>query len=69
MQNVSQNIVAVVLYAFVGVAFFGVSFWLADKLTPGHMWQELIENKNVALGVFLGGVAIGLSVIIAAAVH
>jgi putative membrane protein len=66
---IATNVLAVVLYAFVGVAFFGVAFWVVDRLTPGSLWQELIEEKNVALGVFLAGVAIGLSVIIAAAVH
>lgn len=65
----SSNVLAVVLYAFVGVACFGVAFWVVDRLTPGSMWRELIEEKNVALGTFLGGMAIALSVIIAAAVH
>jgi uncharacterized membrane protein YjfL (UPF0719 family) len=65
----SSNVLAVVLYAFVGVACFGVAFWLVDRLTPGNMWQELVEHKNVALGNFLAGMAIALAVIIAAAVH
>jgi uncharacterized membrane protein YjfL (UPF0719 family) len=40
-----------------------------DKLTPGSLWKELIEDQNTAIGVLMGAVAIALAIIIAAAVH
>ena len=56
-------------YAALGIFIFIGSFWLVDKLTPGHLWDEIIKEKNVALAVLAGAVAVGLSNIIAAAVH
>jgi len=42
---------------------------LVDKLTPGELWKEIIERQNTAVALLAGAVAIGISSIIAAAVH
>ena len=60
---------AVVLYSLLGILVFVVSFVLVDKLTPGELWAEIIERQNIAVAVLAGAVAIGISSIIAAAVH
>ncbi|MBE7367460.1 DUF350 domain-containing protein [Ramlibacter pallidus] len=57
-----------ILYALVGVLVFWVSFVVIDKLTPYDLWQELVEKQNMALAIVVGAMALGLSVIIAAAV-
>lgn len=56
-------------YALLGILIFIVSFVLVDKLTPGELWREIIERKNLAVALLAGAVAIGISNIIAAAVH
>lgn len=60
---------ATLLYASVGIIIFVVSFVLVDKLTPGELWKEIVERQNVAVAIVAGAVAIGISSIIAAAVH
>lgn len=60
---------ATMLYAFLGIIIFIFSFVLVDKLTPGELWREIIERKNLAVALLAGAVAIGISNIIAAAVH
>ena len=57
------------LYAGLGIVIFIVSFVLVDRLTPGELWNEIIEKKNTAVAILAGAVAIGLSTIIAAAIH
>jgi uncharacterized membrane protein YjfL (UPF0719 family) len=57
------------LYALIGIVIFVVSFVLVDKLTPGELWKEIVERQNVAVAIVAGAVAIGISSIIAAAVH
>jgi putative membrane protein len=67
---VSMDIfLATLLYAGLGIVIFIVSFVLVDKLTPGELWKEIIERQNVAVAVLAGAVALGISSIIAAAVH
>ena len=64
-----NTFLATVLYAFMGIVIFVFSFVLVDKLTPGDLWREIIERKNMAVALLAGAVAIGISTIIAAAVH
>jgi putative membrane protein len=57
------------LYAFIGVVVLLLSFVVIDKITPYNLWEEIVEKQNVALSIVVGAMAIGVSVIIAAAVH
>ena len=61
--------VSSLVYSFVGVLVFWVSFMAIDKLTPYHLWKEIIDEKNVALAVVVGAIAIGICIIVAAAIH
>lgn len=58
-----------ILYALVGVALFWLVFVVIDKLTPYDLWQELVEKQNVALGIVVGAMMLGVAIIVAAAVH
>jgi putative membrane protein len=68
-SSMLHNALAAVLFAVIGVVLFILAFVLFDKLTPGSLWKEIIEDQNTALGVLMGAVAIALAIIIAAAVH
>jgi uncharacterized membrane protein YjfL (UPF0719 family) len=57
-----------ILYAFIGIVVFWLSFMIIDKLTPYDLWKELVEKQNMALAVVVGAMALGLSIIVAAAV-
>lgn len=58
-----------ILYALVGVVVFGLSFFIIDKLTPYALWDEIVEKQNLALAIVVGAMALGISMIVAAAVH
>ena len=58
-----------ILYALIGVFIFWLCFVIIDKLTPYDLWGELVEKKNVALAIVVGSMSLGISVIVAAAVH
>lgn len=62
-------IAATLFYALLGIVVFVASFILVDKLTPGELWREIIERQNLAVAILAGAVALGLSTIIAAAIH
>jgi uncharacterized membrane protein YjfL (UPF0719 family) len=49
------------------VIFVG-AFFAVDRMTPGTMWKELIEEHNTAVAIVMGSIAIALGIIIAAAV-
>jgi len=57
------------LYSVLGILIFVAAFVIIDKMTPYHLWKEIIEDKNVALAILIGALSIGMCIIIAAAVH
>lgn len=64
-----SNVIAAVVFAVLGIAVFLLTFLIIDRLTPYTLWREIIEEHNTALAVLIGAVALGMSLIIAAAIH
>jgi uncharacterized membrane protein YjfL (UPF0719 family) len=58
-----------ILYALLGVVIFCVTFIVVDKFTPYHLWKELVEKQNTAIAIVVGFFALGICVIVAAAIH
>lgn len=58
-----------VLYAGVGALVFALAFLLMVKLAPFSVKKEIEEDQNIALGIIMGSVLLGLAIIIASAVH
>ncbi len=69
MTDLVPNLIAALVYAALGIVIFIFAFVLLDRLTPGSLWKEIIEEHNVALAVMVGGISIGLSIVIAAAIY
>ncbi len=58
-----------VTFAALGVAVFALAAAILLKLTPLKLWRELVEERNLAVAIFAGATAIGICLIIAAAMH
>ena len=70
MSTVNWGIVLnSVIFALLGVVIYGVVFYLLDHLTPYHLWKEINEKQNTALAILVGALAIGIAIIVAAAIH
>jgi putative membrane protein len=61
--------IAALVYAAIGLVIFGVAFVVVDRLTPYHLWKEIVDEKNSALAIVVGAMAIGISIIISAAIR
>ncbi len=57
------------LYALIGVLVFLICFVIVDKLTPYQLWNQIVEEKNVALAIVVGALAIAIGLSVAAAIH
>ena len=58
-----------ILYALIGVVIFWLCFWLIDKVTPADLWAEIVEKQNRALAMVVAAMCLGISIIVAAAIH
>lgn len=57
------------VYALLGVLIFWLCFLIIDKLTPYDLWGEIVEKQNVALGLVVAAMSLGICIIVAAAIH
>ena len=65
-----HGVVSALLFSAIGLVVYAIGFFLLDRLTPQvHVWREINQEKNVAVAVVIGSVAIGIALIIAAAVR
>ena len=58
-----------ILYALIGVVIFWLCFVLIDKITPTDLWAEIVDKQNRALALVVAAMCLGISIIVAAAIH
>lgn len=69
MDLILHNVVNALVFALVGIVIFVLAFLIIDKVTPYHLWKEIVQEHNTALAILVGAMSIGICIIIAAAVH
>ena len=57
------------VYSVLGIVIFVIAFLIVDRMTPYHLWNEIVHEHNTALAILIGAMSIGMCIIIAAAVH
>ena len=63
-----QHLIAAILFGAVGILMFVVALWVIRKVSPFSIEKELAEDQNVALGIVLGAMMIGLAIILGQAI-
>lgn len=69
MESILAAIISSLIFVTIGLIAFGVAFWLIVKITPFSVRKEIEDDQNIALGIVIGSVILGLSWIISAAIH
>ena len=68
IENLGEAAVDTAVFAAIGLAVFGLAFWLIVKIAPFSVKKEIEDDQNTALAIIIAGVLIGISLIIAAAI-
>ena len=63
------QLLAAIIFSVIGLAVLALAFWLIERFAPFPIRRELEEDQNTALAIVIGSVMIGISIIIAAAIH
>lgn len=69
MSQVLELIVTTLIFTVTGLVLFALAFWIMGKVTPFSIRKEIEEDQNVALGIVIAAVIIGIALIVSAAVH
>ena len=69
LNQLVEVLVTTLIFVIIGLVFFAIAFFVLDKVTPFSIHKEIEEDQNVALGIVIGSMIIGIAIIIAAAIH
>lgn len=64
-----KGLVSSVLFSAVGLVVFVAGFYVIKKILPFDVNKEIEVDQNTALGLVIGSFILGLSIIIASAIH
>jgi putative membrane protein len=62
-------VISSLVFSLIGIAMFGLAFFVIEKLSPFSTRKEIEEDQNTALAIVIGSVIIGISIIVASAIH
>jgi putative membrane protein len=69
MNQMVDLIVETLAFTLIGLVLFALAFWIIVKVSPFSIRKELEEDQNIALGIVIAAVIIGISMIVSAAIH
>jgi putative membrane protein len=64
-----SSILGALIYSLIGIVLFALAFIVIVQISPFSIRKEIEEDQNTSLGIIIGAVIIGISMIISAAVH
>jgi len=69
MNQMVDLIVETLAFTLVGLLLFAIAFWIIVKVSPFSIRKELEDDQNIALGIVIASVIIGIALIVSAAIH
>lgn len=67
--TMNEALLAAVCFGAIGIVMAIIGFKLFDWITPGNLGEEITSKKNNAAAILAGAVVLGVSIIMAAAIH
>ncbi|MDD3627402.1 MAG: DUF350 domain-containing protein [bacterium] len=62
---VIRNLISTVVYSFLGIIIAIIGYKIYDWVTPFSLTKELEQDQNVAVGIVVGSMILGICIIIA----
>ena len=64
-----EHLAGSIVFSMVGFLLLAIAYFIVEKTAPNVLKRELIDEHNTALAVVIGSLVLGLSIIIASAIH
>ena len=69
MNQMVDLVVETLVFTLIGLLLFAIAFWIIVKVSPFSIRKELEDDQNIALGIVIAAVIIGIALIVSAAIH
>jgi uncharacterized membrane protein YjfL (UPF0719 family) len=66
--SLETGFIGSVVFALLGILLAMLAAKVVDWITPGSLFKQLAEERNLPLAVFTGFLVLGICIIIAAAI-
>lgn len=63
------QLASALIFSAIGILMFGLAFVMMRKILPFNIYKELEEDQNIALGILMASVMIGIAIIISSAIR
>lgn len=67
-HHLLSGICETAIYSLVGIALMGIGFFIVKLFTPFSIKKEIEEEQNMSLGIIIGAIIIGISLIVSAVI-
>ncbi len=67
--NLLHQLLVAAVFSVLGLVILGVVWLILVKILPFSLRKEMEDDQNIALGIVLGSLILGISLIIAASIH
>ena len=64
-----QTVGLTIFYGCLGIVLLIVGFWAVDRVIPTHIWNGIVEEKNVALAIVVAAFVLAVGMIVAGVVR
>lgn len=68
LDQLIEVLITTTVFVILGLVVFAVSFFIMEKVTPFPIHKELEEDQNIAVGIVIAALILGIAIIIAAAI-
>jgi uncharacterized membrane protein YjfL (UPF0719 family) len=69
IEKLGELLIETLAFTLLGLILFAVAFWIIKMVLPFSMRKEIEEDHNMALGIIIASIIIGIAMIVSAAVH
>jgi uncharacterized membrane protein YjfL (UPF0719 family) len=69
LEELLPVLITTVVFVLLGLIVFALAYLIIVKVSPFSVRKEIEEDQNIALGIVIGAVILGVAMIIAAAIH
>ena len=69
MNQMVDLVIETLAFTLIGLLLFAIAFWIIVKVSPFSIRKELEDDQNLALGIVIASVIIGIAMIVSAAIH
>ena len=64
LEHLGHQLLATLAFTGMGLVIFALAFWVMELITPFSIHKEIEEKQNMAVGLVLAAMVLGISLVI-----